>query len=410
MFLNTDFRQVIHTLSDALDLVGVDDVGHGKRVGIMAAECATVMGASLEERAFLFDLGLLHDIGVSSTRVHRNLVTEFDWPEAWRHCRAGHDLLADFPPLSAMAEPILHHHTPWSQLTDKDIPENQARRANLILLTDRVDAMAAPFHAENTVLSHAEEIRNVIRRHTGTYFHPELTEHFLEASRTEAFWLRQEPQALDLYLRDQLSQTRDFPLNNGELRKLALIFARIVDAKSPFTAEHSQGVARVARLLGELSGLDENTCVKLEVAGLLHDLGKLRVSDEILEKPDRLSTEERFVINTHTFETHRILSRIPGFEDITAWAARHHEEPDGSGYPFHLKENELSLEDRIMRVADIFQAMIQDRPYRPGLGPERVREFMRDMAEAGRIDRPVAAVLDANFDRAFLAATPAAKA
>jgi HD-GYP domain-containing protein (c-di-GMP phosphodiesterase class II) len=360
-----------------------------------------------EERAFMFDLGLLHDIGVSSTRVHRNLVTEFDWPEAWRHCRAGHDLLEDFPPLAAMAGPILHHHTSWTQLQEQSVNADMARRSNLILLTDRVDAMAAPFHADKTLLAHAEAIRNVIRGHAGTYFSPELTELFLEASRTEAFWLHQEPRAIDLYLRDQLSQTRIVPLDNEELRKLALIFARIVDAKSPFTAKHSQGVARLARLLGELSGLDEDTCIKLEVAGLLHDLGKLRVADEILDKPDRLSSDERFVINTHTFETHQILSRIPGFEDITRWASHHHEEPDGSGYPCHISESRLSLQDRIMRVADIFQAMIQDRPYRRGLGPERVREFMRDMADAGRIDRTVADLLDANFDKALLAASPA---
>jgi HD-GYP domain-containing protein (c-di-GMP phosphodiesterase class II) len=405
MFLHTDFRQVVHTLSDALDLVGVDDVGHGKRVGIMAAECAAVMGLGVEERAFLFDLGLLHDIGVSSTRVHRNLVTEFDWPEAWRHCRTGHDLLADFGPLSAMARPILHHHTPWKALQESDVPGKLALRANLILLTDRVDALSAPFHADNSLLSHAEEIRGVIRGHAGTFFAPELVDVFLEASRTEAFWLRLEARAMGLVLREQLLLTQVVPLDMDELRRLALIFSRIVDAKSPFTAEHSAGVARVARLLGELLGLDGETCVKLEVAGLLHDLGKLRVADEILDKPDRLDREERFVINTHTFETYQILSRIPGFEEITAWAAYHHEEPDGSGYPFHLSGDELTLPARIMRVADIFQAMVQDRPYRRGLEPGRVREFMRDMADAGRIDREVADVLDANIDQALKAAT-----
>jgi len=192
MPFHTDFRRIVLTLSDALDLVGVDDVGHGKRVGIMAAECAAVMGLEEDERSFLFDLGLLHDIGVSSTRVHQHLVTEFDWPEAWRHCRTGHDLLADFGPLSVMAEPILHHHTPWNRLRDEDVPSELALRANLILLTDRVDAMAASFHADKTVLAHAERIRDQIQSHSETYFAPELVAHFLEASRTEAFWLRLE--------------------------------------------------------------------------------------------------------------------------------------------------------------------------------------------------------------------------
>ena len=408
MPIHTDFRQVVLTLSDALDLVGVDDVGHGKRVGIMAAECAAGMGLDEGERTFLFDLGLLHDIGVSSTRVHRHLVTEFDWPEAWRHCRTGHDLLADFAPLAAMAEPILHHHTSWSRLQEKDIPSELALRANLILLTDRVDAMAAAFHADKTILAHADRIRDQIKSHSGTYFAPELVGHFLDASRTEAFWLRLEPRAADTYLKAELSKSRHQPLDLEDLRKLSVIFSRIVDAKSPFTAEHSQGVSRVAQLLGRLSGLDCETCALLEIAGLLHDLGKLRVADEILDKPDRLEPLERFVINTHSFETYQILHRIPGFDDIAAWAAYHHEEPDGSGYPFHLHGDDLPLPARIMRVADIFQAMVQNRPYRRGLKRDQVRTFMRDLATDNRIDGGIASILDANLDEAMTAALGAA--
>jgi HD-GYP domain-containing protein (c-di-GMP phosphodiesterase class II) len=404
MPIQTDFRHVVLTLSDALDLVGIDDVGHGKRVGIMAAECATVMGLDEAERTFLFDLGLLHDIGVSSTRVHWHLVTEFDWSEAWRHCRTGHDLLAAFTPLAAMAEPILYHHTPWNQLLEAGVPARLALHANLILLTDRVDAMSAAFHADKTILAHTEQIREQIRARGGTYFAPELVEHFLTASRAEAFWLRLDPRATDAYLRDELARSRSLPLDLDDLRTLSIIFSRIVDAKSPFTAEHSLGVSRVARLLGQLFGLDDETCALLEIAGLLHDLGKLRVSDDILDKPDRLDPEERMLINTHSFETYQILSRIPGFGDIAAWAAYHHEEPDGSGYPFRLLGTALPLPARIMRVADIFQAMIQDRPYRRGLEPERVRDFMRDMADADRIDRAVADMLDANFDLALQAA------
>lgn len=163
-------------------------------------------------------------------------------------------------------------------------------------------------------------------------------------------------------------------------------------------------MSRVALLFGRLSGLDDETCALLEIAGLLHDLGKLRVADEILDKPDRLEPSERFVINTHSFETYQILHRIPGFDDIAAWASYHHEEPDGSGYPFHLHAADMPLPARIMRVADIFQAMVQNRPYRRGLKRDEARSFMRGLAEDGRIDADVASVLDVNFDAAMSAA------
>ena len=174
-----------------------------------------------------------------------------------------------------------------------------------------------------------------------------------------------------------------------------------MDAKSPFTAEHSVGVARLARFLAAALGADAVTCARIEIAGLLHDLGKLRVPDEILDKPGRLDAAERAVMRTHSFETFQILRDIAGFEDIACWAAWHHEEPNGSGYPFHLQGDQLPLEARILRVADIFQAMIQDRPYRAGLTPAEVSAFMRDLAGEGRVDASIVEVLLPHLDEAM---------
>lgn len=199
---------------------------------------------------------------------------------------------------------------------------------------------------------------------------------------------------------------QQLPATTGDLKRLAVIFARIVDAKSPFTAEHSVGVSRLARFLAERLGVSAENCEKLEIAGLLHDLGKLRVPDEILDKPGRLDKRERKIINTHSYETFQILRNIHGFEEITRWAAYHHEEPDGSGYPFHLKADAMPLEARILRVADIFQAMVQIRPYRQGLSDAEVTTFMRDLSAAGRVDANIVDVLLAELPGARHAACP----
>ena len=103
MTINANLRHVIYALSDALDLVGVDDVAHGKRVGIMAAEC---------DMSFLFDLGMLHDIGVSSTRTHSHLVGKFDWDGSQVHCEVGYALLKSFEPFRRMALPVPRSTTP----------------------------------------------------------------------------------------------------------------------------------------------------------------------------------------------------------------------------------------------------------------------------------------------------------
>lgn len=408
MSIHTDLRSVIYALSDALDLVGVDDVAHGKRVGIMAAECAAELGLGGQEQDFLFDLGMLHDIGVSSTGIHRNLVEQFDWAGSQQHAETGYALLKDYAPLAAMAVPVRYHHTHWSQLQDKGLDPAVARAANLIFLVDRVDALAAPHYASNGVLPHMHQIRDEIARNAGGRFAPELVAAFLTASAREAFWLRLEPRSIQAALQDRLALAGEGNAPTGSLRELARIFSRIVDAKSPFTAEHSLGVAGVACLLARRLGVAPDNVDKLEIAALLHDLGKLRVPDEILDKPGKLDPAERLVINSHSFETFQILRNIKGFEEIAPWAAYHHEEPGGSGYPFHVDAAALPIEARILRVADIFQAMVQDRPYRAGLGAQEALAFLQKLAGEGRIDRTVFATLSAFIDEAMRAARPGA--
>lgn len=407
MPLHAELHHVIYALSDALDLVGVDDVAHGKRVGIMAAECAKRLGMPQAEVDFLFDLGMLHDIGVSSTQTHQHLVAEFDWAGSQQHTVVGWDLLRGFAPLARMALPVRYHHTRWSDLVLKtEVPRDVALQANLVFLTDRVDTLAAPYMADNAVLQNSGQIRAEIERRSGSFFAPELVAAFLQASLTEAFWLLLEPRATQAYLQDQLQRTSASRATMAELKGVARLFARIVDAKSPFTSEHSQGVAALARFLAEHMHVSPANCDKIEVAGLLHDLGKLRVPDEILDKPGRLDPRERQIINAHSFETFQILRHIKGFEEVAPWAAYHHEEPGGSGYPFHLNGETLALEARILRVADIFQAMVQDRPYREGLSREQALAFLHELADAGRVDAEVVQVLARHSEGALLAARP----
>ena len=408
--LRADLRRVIYALSDALDLVGIDDLAHGKRVGIMAAQCAQQMGLATCETALLFDLGLLHDIGVSSTVTHHHLVAEFDWESSQGHCAVGHALLRDFAPLAALALPVKYHHTRWPALLEQGVEREVARRANLIYLVDRVDAMAAPHYADGSLLLHVPRIREQLAAHANSYFSPELVDGFLGASRAEAFWLNLEARGIQAYLADMLAQGEPYVASVPELKQLATIFSRIVDAKSPFTAQHSLGVARLARFLAERLGIAADNCDKIEIAGLLHDIGKLRVADEILDKPAKLDERERALMNAHSFETFQILRLIPGFEEIARWAAYHHEQPDGDGYPFHLPGETLALEARILRVADIFQAMVQDRPYRTGLSADAVSEFMLELAGRGDVDAQIAAVALADLPAALAAAKGAVAA
>jgi putative nucleotidyltransferase with HDIG domain len=387
--LAIDLRQLVMTIAHAVDLVGVDDLLHGRRVGMLARELAGQLGWDEQTRLLLYDAGLLHDCGVSSTRVHRRLVADLEWAGAKAHCLRGEELLADFAPLAHLAPIVRYHHSRWTWLQKQWLAAGTALHANLIFLADRIDVLAAPFHADQTVLAHAEEIRARLAAERGHLFAPELVDAFLALSAGEAFWLALQPDAVREYQAEMEGHGELRMVGWNEFKRCADIFARIIDAKSPYTEQHSRGVARLSRHLAGRLGLDAAVCEKIEVAGLLHDIGKLQIPDEIIEGSAALTAQEFNVMKSHSYGTRQVLKRLHAIDEISRWASYHHETPDGRGYPFHVGGAALPLEARIINVADIFQALAQQRPYREPLPPEKIIAILRQRAALGRADARV---------------------
>jgi HD-GYP domain-containing protein (c-di-GMP phosphodiesterase class II) len=136
----------------------------------------------------------------------------------------------------------------------------------------------------------------------------------------------------------------------------------------------------------------------MRIAGYMHDLGKLAVPAEILDKPARLNRGEYDVVRHHTFYTYRILEPIAPLRTINAWAAFHHERLDGSGYPFHLKGKDLPLGSQIMAVADVFTALAEDRPYRAGMKRSAALKILDGMTAAAALNGEVVAMLRKHYD------------
>ncbi len=157
---------------------------------------------------------------------------------------------------------------------------------------------------------------------------------------------------------------------------------RLVDAKSPYTARHSAGVAELAVALSSLLGLSADARATVRRAALLHDLGKLGVSNQILDKPARLTEREWTVMRAHPRWSREILTRVSAFAELAGVAAAHHERLDGSGYYAGLTASELGPMARILAVADVAEALSADRPYRSALSADEVLELMR--RDAGR--------------------------
>jgi len=218
----------------------------------------------------------------------------------------------------------------------------------------------------------------IAQRRRRTWFDPALVDALVAVEDDERFWRSLQTPAVEAL------EPADHVLvaDDARLDRVAHAFASIVDAKSPYTAHHSEGVAAIALRLARLQGLDASTHPTLYRAALLHDVGKLGVSSRILEKPGPLDPSELEVVRQHPRWSMEILSRVGAFADVARIAGAHHERLDGSGYHRGLTGAQLDPPSRILAVADVAEALSADRPYRPGLGPDEVLAIMRP--DAGR--------------------------
>jgi putative nucleotidyltransferase with HDIG domain len=218
----------------------------------------------------------------------------------------------------------------------------------------------------------------IARNRRGTWFDPKLVDVLLPLEHDDDFWRGLENRAVFVLE----PPDRVLLADHGRLDRVAEAFAWVIDAKSPYTARHSEGVADIAVALAAALELAPEDLATLRRAGLLHDIGKLGVSSRILDKPGPLTEAEREVVRRHPRLSLEILTRVSAFDELARIAGSHHERLDGSGYPSALTAKELDLPSRILAVADVAEALSADRPYREALSADEVIRTIR--GEAGR--------------------------
>lgn len=170
---------------------------------------------------------------------------------------------------------------------------------------------------------------------------------------------------------------RNYAALKIETRKTLEILADLIDRRDRYTAEHSKRVAQYASAIAEEMGIDDTDKELIELAGKVHDLGKIAVSDKILLKPDKLTSNELIVINSHPDVAYSILKTLKMYKDGSIIVRAHHERYDGSGYPQGLKDKDIHIGARIMAVADAFDAMTTDRPYRKAMTDEEALQELK---------------------------------
>jgi HD-GYP domain-containing protein (c-di-GMP phosphodiesterase class II) len=389
MSSSLDIFDFIQCFSDALDLIVPDLNGHHKRVAYIARSIAAAMDLPEAEQYDILLAGMLHDAG-ALTLKSRIEAMDFETRET-NHSETGYRLLRKWAALHNAAHAIRFHHTQYDD--GREIPES----ALILHLADRLDVL---IRRDVFILDQVPILRAEILRRKGTMFDPRHVDALMSLIDKEFFWLDIASDSLRETLKrldGEIAADKTAP----DIRAIAdfsRIFAHIIDFRSRFTATHSAGVAHVAEALAEIAGLPKAKRQRLRIAGYLHDLGKLAVPVELLEKNAPLTLEEFNLVKSHAYHTHRILLGLPGLDDIRTWASTHHEFLSGEGYPFHFKSDQLSLGSRLMTVADIFTAIAEDRPYRLGMLRDQAVFVMRELASEGKIDAEVLTMLFDNFE------------
>jgi HD-GYP domain-containing protein (c-di-GMP phosphodiesterase class II) len=240
--------------------------------------------------------------------------------------------------------------------------------ARIALLAQVVDV----FHtAEGRAAALAE-----VRSRSGTWFDPRLVAAFERVSAGDAFWNTLKSPELDQILYAMEPPEHIVAIDDDYLDDIATAFGQVVDSKSPYTSGHSSRVALYTDIIAEEMGFSPERRRWLRRGAMLHDVGKLGVSNTVLDKAGALDREEWAEVRQHAAYTESILSRIGAFAELARIAGAHHERLDGGGYPRGLKADQIDMETRIITTADVFDAITAERPYRGAIPVPQALEMM----------------------------------
>jgi HD-GYP domain-containing protein (c-di-GMP phosphodiesterase class II) len=391
--INVSLYDLISCLSQTMDLISPSTVNHHKEVSYIALSIAQELGLPEKVQQNLVMAGLLHDMGIFSLKEKLDSFN-FEFEEPHEHALLASYLLSLFKPFEEFAPIIEFHHHDWKDLISNSYESPLTELSNIIFLSDRTAVLSQPY--EN-ILDHAYDIIEQIKKHTGKKFSPEYFAALQNIAGKQSFWLDIKSRFLERNIKSMITLP-SIEMDTENMLAFGKFIRQSIDFRSRFTATHSSGVAAVAEALARIIGFSDLELEMIYVAGCLHDLGKMAVPKEILEKPGKLTNAEFNVIRSHTYYTYHSLETISEFDTINKWASLHHERLDGTGYPFHYKKADLPLGSRIMSVADVFTAIAEDRPYRKGMNTQDSLKVLEDMSRDMALDSDIVLTLEEHFD------------
>ncbi len=371
---NTTLKEIMSSFIQSIDIMNFLLKTHHRRVAVTAYHIGLSCNLPDERLKQLVLAASLHDIGALSI-IERNQIIQMDIQDPHPHAILGAAMLSSFRYFNDISKIIRYHHAYWNNGISASKSEDILFESYILHLSDRIEIL---IDHEIGLLDQIDVIRDQIINLKGSIFHPEVVKAFIKISNVDQFWLDIDNLPMSDLLDKVFVEEDPIPLTLDLLEDFTYTISRIVDFRSAFTATHSYGVGMIAFEIGKLYGMDIEKCRMLRVAGYLHDIGKIAIPTEILDKNIKLNQSEYNLMKSHPYYTNLILKNIKGLENISNWASMHHEKHDGSGYPFHITESMMSIEMEIIAYADVFTALTEERPYRKGKDNEVVLQTIRD--------------------------------
>lgn len=397
-----DLNDFLRAISQALDFVEEDLFGvptnHSKRIALIALRISQQMNMSNEEVFDIISMSMLHDNGASLNILHDGLSGSIKEKQSLlesmqEHCIIGEKNINSFPFLTIQANVIKYHHENYDGsgffgMKNHEVP----MMAQIIHLADQLDLNFDLKAMAGNILNR-EDVIAYVKEHKGTHFSPEVAEAFISLTSQVIFWWELTDEKIDHVLK-QGAPCFSTEYTYREIREMTKTFSKIIDAKSEFTQLHSSGLADKLEKMAVYYQLNEDNTQQLLIAADLHDLGKLAVSNKILDKPGSLTQEEFAEVKKHPGVSEICIHEIKGFEAINRWIYQHHEKLDGSGYPRGLTGEALDFESRLLTCMDIYQALREERPYRVAMSHIAVLKVLQDMALNNLVDQQIVNDID----------------
>ncbi len=420
--------EVLAALSFALDLTEGQPIGHSLRACLIGMEIAERLDLSMQDRRDLYYGLMLKDVGCSSNsarvfelfggddREAKRELKRVDWANYFKAARYAMAQAEPGAPWFVRARRIANLARRGPGVAAELVRTRCERGAAIVSrlgfgsnvaeavrnLDEHWDGGGHPRGLDSTAIPIASRIMGLaqtmdvfamiegpngaarmIEARRGRWFDPTVVSAARGMESRLAMWCGMDEGLLGREVMAAEPGGAALLAGPGTLDRIAQGFADVVDAKSPFTGQHSSRVTEIAVRLAEGLGYAPEAITDLRRAALLHDIGKLSVSNAILDKPDKLTEDEWDSVRMHPYYSKRILQHVRGFEEIAHVAGCHHERLDGQGYFEGLAGDQIPMQAQIISAADVFDALSSERPYRPALGTEVALAMMeRDRGRA----------------------------